>query len=253
MTRSALNRAGEITHGWHELSDGTTLLGEPLTLDGRAIGTLVAGWRDRARRLPDRTMTLVSMIAAEGAVAIDRESLLNKLEELARHDELTGLLNRRALAEELAREVATASRHDRSLSVVMLDLDHFKVYNDTHGHQAGDQLLKSAAAAWLTQVRRTDRIARYGGEEFVVILPDCDLDNAKLAGNRLRAAMPTGATCSAWVADLQRGDSAEALVGRADRALYCAKAPGRDRTECSDPEELDATADVMAPSAPVPG
>jgi diguanylate cyclase len=238
---SELRDKAQIAVGLQHLTGGATVLYEALMLDGRAVGILEVGWRDRVRRLPDRTMTLVSMVAAEGAVAIDRESLLRKLEYLARRDELTGLLNRRVLGEELARELATAHRHGRPLSVVMLDLDHFKRYNDTHGHQTGDRLLSSAAAAWVAQLRSTDLIARYGGEEFIVILPDCSLDDAVITADRLREAVPGGATCSAGVAILEVADSAAQLIGRADHALYHAKASGRNCT---------STAHLTAHSAP---
>jgi diguanylate cyclase (GGDEF)-like protein len=238
---SELRDNDRIGLGLHHLSGGASVLYEALMLDGRPVGILAVGWRDRVRRVPDRTMTLLSMVAAEGAVAIDRECLLSKLEYLARRDELTGLLNRRVLAEELARELAAAGRHGRPLSVVMLDLDHFKGYNDTHGHQAGDRLLSSAAAAWVAQLRSTDLIARYGGEEFIVILPDCSLDDAVLTADSLREAVPGGVTCSAGVANLEGVDSAAQLIGRADHALYHAKASGRNCT---------STAHLTAHSAP---
>jgi diguanylate cyclase (GGDEF)-like protein len=223
--------AGRALAEMIELSDReSTVRCENLTLDGRHVGLLVVGWNVRGRRLPERTATLLGMVAAEAAVAIDRGNLLSRLEELSRRDELTGLLNRRVFNEELERELATATRHERPLCVVMLDLDHFKAYNDTHGHQAGDRLLKSAAAAWTKELRGTDLIARYGGEEFVVILPDCDTGGAVLLAERLRHVMPAGATCSAGVATLKRFDTASRLIDRADRALYRAKASGRDRT-----------------------
>jgi diguanylate cyclase (GGDEF)-like protein len=199
-------------------------------LDGHYFGILAFGWHDHPRRLSDRTRTLLGMVAAEAAVAIDRESLLSRLEYLSRRDELTGLLNRRVFAEELDRELAIANRDTRPLCVVMLDVDHFKDYNDTHGHQAGDRLLKSAAAAWLTELRTSDLIARYGGEEFVVILPACDLAAAVSTADRLRRAVPGGATCSAGVASLELLDTAAQLIGRADHALYDAKASGRNQT-----------------------
>jgi diguanylate cyclase (GGDEF)-like protein len=233
--------------GPHHLTSGVSDLGPPtpvspqpsgsgtvhretLILDGRYVGILDASWHDRGHRLSERTRTLLGMVAAEATVAIDRASLLTQLEYLSRRDELTGLLNRRVLGDELERELSMASRHGRPLCVVMLDLDHFKDYNDTHGHQAGDRLLKSAAAAWITQLRSTDLIARYGGEEFIVILPDCPLDDAVRAADRLRAIVPDGATCSAGVAILEHVDTATQLIGRADHALYHAKATGRNRT-----------------------
>jgi diguanylate cyclase (GGDEF)-like protein len=212
------------------IAAGPSVLFEPLSLDSRPVGVLVVIWRDRLRHLPERTSTLLSMLAAEAAVAINRETLLSQLEYMSRRDELTGLLNRRVLGEELGRQLATADRHDRPLSIVMLDLDHFKAYNDTHGHQAGDRLLRTAAAAWTAALRRVDTIARYGGEEFVAILPDCGLEAAIATADRLRAAVPVGATCSAGVAVLEERFSAAELIRRADQALYAAKRAGRDRT-----------------------
>jgi diguanylate cyclase (GGDEF)-like protein len=210
----------EMQSGLHQLPPGSTILYEPLTLESQSVGMLLIGWEGRAPRLSDRTTTLVSMVAAEGAVAIDRENLLIKLDELARRDELTGLFNRRVLAEQL---------------------DHFKRYNDTHGHQAGDQLLASAAVAWTNQLRAADIIARYGGEEFIIILPNCSLEEAILTADRVREAVPRGATCSAGVAAFERGDSAAQLIGRADRALYDAKATGRNRTSVAPSARTSAT------------
>jgi diguanylate cyclase (GGDEF)-like protein len=230
---TALLAAGDLTPGPHQLSTGGAVLYEPVTLDDQPVGMLLIGWHDRVRRLPDRTLTLVSMVAAEGAIAIDRENLLTKLNNLARHDELTGLPNRRVLGEQLDRELTSSSRHDRPMSVIMLDLDHFKRYNDTHGHQAGDRLLVSVAAAWAGEVRSIDLIARYGGEEFIVILPDCAVDEAIITADRLRHVIPGGATASAGVATLEIGDSSAQLIGRADHALYHAKASGRNCTSAA--------------------
>ena len=221
---------GPVNPASTESRESGTVHRETLILDGRYVGVLDVGWHDRGQRLSERTRTLLGMVAAEATVAIDRATLLSQLEYLSRRDELTGLLNRRVLGEELERELATGSRHDRPLCVVMLDLDHFKDYNDTHGHQAGDRLLKSVAGAWVTQLRSIDLIARYGGEEFIVILPDCPLDDAVRTADRLRAVLPDGTTCSAGVAILEQLDTAAQLIGRADQALYHAKATGRNRT-----------------------
>jgi diguanylate cyclase (GGDEF)-like protein len=111
----------------------------------------------------------------------------------------------------------------------MLDLDHFKDYNDERGHQAGDRLLKQSAAAWVTELRASDTLARYGGEEFTVALPGCTITNAKALVERLREVMPGGQTVSAGVACWNGRESAEELVGRADAALYQAKRNGRDQ------------------------
>jgi diguanylate cyclase (GGDEF)-like protein len=155
-------------------------------------------------------------------------ALYREVGRLARTDSLTGVANRRAWDEELPRELARSARSGQPLCLALLDLDHFKLYNDRHGHQAGDRLLKAAAAAWEAKLRKTDLLARYGGEEFSLLLPDCNLDNGMEIAERLRPAQPEG-TCSIGVAAWDGRESADELIGRADRALYAAKAGGRDR------------------------
>jgi len=147
---------------------------------------------------------------------------------LARTDSLTGVPNRRAWDEELPRELARAAWSGQPMCVALLDLDHFKQYNDRHGHQAGDRFLKEAAAAWQAVVRKTDMVTRYGGEEFAILLPDCDLEDAMEIADRLRTAQPEG-TCSLGIAQWDGREDVTALVARADRALYAAKEAGRDR------------------------
>jgi diguanylate cyclase (GGDEF)-like protein/PAS domain S-box-containing protein len=160
----------------------------------------------------------------------EREELLGRVEAMARTDVLTGLPNRRAWDEELRREIARASRHGHALAVVILDLDRFKAFNDTHGHQAGDTLLGEIGNLWRTQLRVSDLVARYGGEEFAALLPACPPDEAIAAIERLRFAIPNGQTCSAGVAYWDGQESPDTLIGRADTALYDAKRAGRDRT-----------------------
>jgi diguanylate cyclase (GGDEF)-like protein len=155
-------------------------------------------------------------------------ALYREVERLARTDGLTGVANRRAWDDELPRELARAARSGKRPCVALLDLDHFKAYNDRHGHQAGDRLLKAAAAAWQGKLRKTDLLARYGGEEFGVLLPDCRLDDAMEIAERLRIAQPE-VTCSLGVAAWDGREDAARLVARADRALYAAKAGGRNR------------------------
>ena len=155
-------------------------------------------------------------------------ALYREVGRLARTDSLTGVANRRAWDEELPRELARAARSGQAVCVALLDLDHFKAYNDEHGHQAGDRLLKAASAAWEGRLRKTDLLARYGGEEFAVLLPDCQLGNAMEIAERLRTAQPEG-TCSIGVADWDGRQDGDELIGRADRALYAAKAGGRNQ------------------------
>jgi diguanylate cyclase (GGDEF)-like protein/PAS domain S-box-containing protein len=163
-------------------------------------------------------------------VEAEREALVETLRSEARNDPLTRLPNRRWLAEELDRDVARATRQRFDLCAAMVDLDHFKQFNDRHGHPAGDKLLREAADAWRFALRGTDFLARYGGEEFVVLLPDCSLEDAEIVIERLRAATPAGQTCSAGVVAWRFGETPESLIARADGALYEAKAAGRNRT-----------------------
>jgi diguanylate cyclase (GGDEF)-like protein len=172
-------------------------------------------------------------------------ALYREVGRLARTDSLTGVPNRRAWDEELPRELARAARSGQPVCVALLDLDHFKAYNDRHGHQAGDRFLKEAAAAWQAVVRKTDLVARYGGEEFAILLPDCHLDNAMQIADRLRTAQPEG-TCSLGVAQWDGQEDVAALVARADRALYAAKEAGRDRVRA------DPAAPAPRPAAPTP-
>ena len=152
------------------------------------------------------------------------------LETLSLTDPLTGAGNRRRLEQELQREISRSERSGNSLSLAFLDLDYFKHYNDRHGHTAGDALLQELVTRWRNALRPTDLLARFGGEEFVVVLPDTDVDNARVVLERLRAQVPFGQTCSAGIAVFRPGDIPDRLIGRADHALYQAKQTGRNRT-----------------------
>ncbi len=201
----------------------------PVELDGKAVGVIALAWREPMAELPERVRQAIQLTAAEAAVAIERSRLLGRLERMARTDDLTGLPNRRAWDTELAREMAQARRRENDLSVAMVDLDRFKDYNDSRGHQAGDRLLKEAAGAWRSALRESDLLTRYGGEEFAIALPDCDAREAHRLIERLRAVTPQGESCSAGIATWDHSESAAEIVGRADVALYEAKQLGRDR------------------------
>src|SRR5262249_5243243 len=120
----------------------------------------------------------------------ERESLLAKVEEMARSDALTGLPNRRALDERLPLEIMRARRAGSDLCVAIIDIDHFKSYNDAHGHLAGDELLRECAAAWDATLRGEDLLVRFGGEEFLVMLPGITIEQAEKVVERLREATP---------------------------------------------------------------
>ena len=202
----------------------------PVRRGNAPLGVIVVAWADPVEELPPRLPRVMELVAAEAAVAIDRAALLDRLARMARTDDLTGLPNRRAWDQEMVRELARAKREETSLTVAMVDLDFFKAYNDAHGHQAGDRLLKEAAGAWRSVLRETDLIARYGGEEFAIALPGCSLEEAVRLVERLRAVTPWGESCSAGIATWNREEQAESLLGRADEALYEAKQAGRNRT-----------------------
>jgi len=137
--------------------------------------------------------------------------------------------NRRTLDERLPQEMARANRHKHALSVVMIDLDYFKRFNDRRGHAAGDALLRDSAQAWLRQLRPTDLLARYGGEEFTLVLPVCDENQAEHMVERLQPLVPDRQTFSAGIATWNGLDSPQELLAAADRALLQAKRGGRNR------------------------
>ncbi|GAA0249760.1 GGDEF domain-containing protein [Cryptosporangium japonicum] len=187
---------------------------------------------------------VIGSVASFGLVVARMTQLVRQVERqadeltaLARRDPLTGLANRRAWFDDLPDALARSARSGEPVTVAMLDLDHFKAYNDGRGHQAGDQLLKGAASAWSGELRAVDHLARYGGEEFIVFLPGAGADRASEAIERLRAVTPNDQTFSAGLAVWDGLETSDELIGRADRALYAAKANGRNRTEVSGVEK----------------
>jgi len=175
---------------------------------------------------------LVALLLAHslGKALADGDALMRRLSELARIDGLTGLPNRRAWDEELVKALHRARRTRQPCAVALLDLDHFKRFNDTHGHQAGDALLRTTAQALASRLRVGDLIARYGGEEFALLLHGCDGRNALRFFERLHGAQLQGQTFSAGIAESDGTEDANLVLESADRALYRAKAEGRNRT-----------------------
>jgi diguanylate cyclase (GGDEF)-like protein/PAS domain S-box-containing protein len=193
-------------------------------------GVLVLVWIPAIAEVPPQVEPLLDVLTQEAAGAMERADLLKQLAELSRTDELTGLPNRRAWEELLDREMRVARRMGSPLSVVMLDLDFFKAYNDHHGHQGGDRLLWLAANLWRENLRDTDVLARWGGEEFGLLLPACDAESARQLLERLHDLPLDGVTFSAGIAEWDGARSSEELIGQADAALYAAKRAGRNRT-----------------------
>ena len=218
---------------------GETLLAHPLRFRNRLQGALVAvGERGAFDASVGR---VISLISNQAAAAIDLIELLEANVRLALHDGLTGLLNRRAFDEALERAVSQAARGGQALSLLMIDLDHFKSVNDTYGHAVGDAALQAAAAEIKQQARGGDLAARYGGEEFAIILPDTDGPAAFRMAERLRKALAarvveagdtqirvTG-SCGVSATDLGYA-TPDALIRSADEALYASKETGRNRT-----------------------
>ncbi len=163
-----------------------------------------------------------------------------ELRRMATIDELTGLANRREVLSGVDRMISAAHRHSRPLAVAILDIDRFKQVNDTYGHPAGDEVIRTISAMALAMMRKQDLVGRLGGEEFIIAMPDCDAASALLACERLREAvaalpiiLPDGetlkVTLSTGIAQLDNGEDRTRLIVRADEALYRAKNNGRDR------------------------
>ncbi len=202
---------------------------QPILRDGEADAVLLVAWRERVPALSEQRAAVIGLLALEAAAALNRADAVRAAQVRADTDALTGLPNRRAWDRAIAGRLAEARAAGRRLTVALVDLDHFKRFNDEHGHQAGDRLLRGAAAAWRSELRGTDVLARYGGEEFALVAPDCGVEDAVGLAERLRAAVPGDTTCSIGVAEWDGDEDAEALLARADAALYRAKRTGRDR------------------------
>jgi diguanylate cyclase (GGDEF)-like protein len=219
---------GRLTQGATRVAGGD--LDVNLPIDGRSeVSYMTEVFNDmvaRLRRFRDENAAI-------------NHQLLERNEELRRlsiTDSLTGLYNRTQLPEVLARELARSQRHERRFSILMIDIDHFKRFNDAHGHQAGDELLRQFAEILKGSIRACDFAARFGGEEFLVLLTETDPEGAFRLAESLRgsaeALRPHGEarfTISIGVASYpQNGDDVESLIRQADDALYDSKRMGRN-------------------------
>ncbi len=187
--------------------------------------------------------SIASAFATPVAMAIENSRLYSQMEQLATTDMLTGLSNRRDFSTKAEIELERARRYNRSLALIMVDIDHFKTTNDTYGHQAGDQVLRTLAVeCFQTVLRKIDIAGRYGGEEFILLLPETSRKDAILAAERLRSlventichtpAADIRVTISLGVATLnQKNNRLQDLIEDADKALYLAKKNGRNRVE----------------------
>lgn len=179
-------------------------------------------------------LIVISYLIYRNKVATQRNT---ELIVIAEHDQLTGLFNRHKLIESIAEYIQLSIRYDWKISCIFIDIDNFKVINDTFGHNAGDQVLKNIAQLLVSKVRRTDIVGRWGGEEFVVILPESDLLLAEGIAAKLRIAVFEARfsidhtiSCSLGVTQYKKDETVEEFIGRADDALYIAKHEGKNRT-----------------------
>ncbi len=203
---------------------------QPVIADGVVTGVIAVAWSEPLAALPPRVAQALELLADETAVALEHDLLLSRLALLATTDSLTGLPNRRAWDDRLGQLLTRARRTGEPLTVAMIDLDHFKAFNDTHGHVRGDALLATTSRRFAAQLREVDLLARWGGEEFAVALPHCTADEAAAILQRLRGEVSHGQTCSVGHATWDGRETPEHLLARADAALYDAKATGRDRS-----------------------
>jgi len=219
----------------------------PILAQGEALGILHFQATDEAPVLADAELSLKTTFAGQVGLSVANIRLREALRSQSIKDSLTGLYNRRYLTEMLDREIRRAVRAEQSLGILMIDLDHFKNFNDTYGHDAGDAVLRQAASFLSKSIRVEDIVCRFGGEEFVVILPTADVNAAYARGERIRSkireltVLHQGhslgmVTVSIGVAALpEHGTSPQVLLDAADAALYRAKREGRDRVVKADP------------------
>lgn len=210
----------------------------PLRAGDDTVGTLVCGSR-KADALPEGAQKELQMLALQAAEAMVRTRLYEQAEKLATTDGLTGLLNRRTFDAVLDRRWREAQRYKRPLSLLLLDIDHFKKVNDAHGHPAGDSVLAAVAGILEQCARDTDAVARYGGEEMALVLPETDEAGARVIAERIRKAVEAAQTpteqgalrVTVSIGIATQGKSPEELLDAADKALYRAKQSGRNRVE----------------------
>ena len=209
-----------------------------LAVDERAFWELIESSHAFAIKL---LVKLTGRLRANNATVSQSVILRRRYERAAMFDGLTGIHNRRWLDETLHRLVRRVEGADRGwLSLALIDIDHFKGFNDTYGHEAGDHVLTVVAQVLARNLRPTDLVARFGGEEFVILFPDTDLEHALIAGERVRSAVERevltlderalpGVTISMGVAQLASGQTVPELLKAADTAMYEAKHAGRNR------------------------
>lgn len=252
LTEHILNEAGAVVindfANYKNFNEHTlttegikSLMAVPLVAGRKTIGVLYVD-DFKPRDYTKKDQSILALLATQAAAAIEKIQILEKTKKLAITDELTSLYNHRHFVNLFKDELARSKRYKRNLSVILIDIDNFKNYNDTHGHLKGNDALKAVSAVMQANVRDIDILARYGGEEFGVVLPETDKEEAMDCAERIRRAIekesffgedqqPLGTvTASLGVSSFpDDGDREHILMDRADVALYKAKSSGRNR------------------------
>jgi diguanylate cyclase (GGDEF)-like protein len=220
----------------------------PLVAQGEALGVLSVCLGSSGGMSLEVRESMAFMVADQFGLALSNLNLRQRLQDQSIRDPLTNLYNRRYLHETFDRELKRCQRQETPLCVAMLDLDHFKSFNDTVGHIAADGALREFGALMSGFFRAEDVVSRYGGEEFVIVLPDTSLEDAVSRINTLRLRMPE-ISHSSWGRDLSfsaglscypgHGRTTEDLLGAADTVLYQAKSAGRNQIVCAEEENSD--------------
>ncbi|MDT7604384.1 MAG: hypothetical protein QOF61_2381 [Acidobacteriota bacterium] len=237
----------------HDEDEARPVAVVPLIYQLRFMGVLMVRSDDATRIWQDNELLLLGTVADQVAVAVNHARLFLQQQQLALTDSLTGCVNRRSFEMQLERDLRLATRMRQPVSLIMLDIDHFKRVNDTHGHDAGDAALRFLADVLRDELRGVDTAARYGGEEFAVILPQANLDGALIVAERLRTRLETTEipsighiTASFGIATFPlHANSRNQLVSTADRALYEAKHEGRNRVATPDGEERELSDEMF--------
>lgn len=230
-----------LEHQWWNRRTGS-FLSVPLLVRKREVIGVLSAHKPEVRAFTASDLEVFSAAAAQIAIAIESAKVYQRTKELSSQDDLTLLFNRRHLFDQLEKEVQRAKRYDRLFSVIILDIDDFKRYNDTYGHLQGDEVLKEIARLIRANIRRADVAARYGGEEFVVLLPEISKSGAIIVAEKIRTTVeqypfpgretqPGGRlTITLGVASFPKdAEEGHRLLDLADRALYVGKAQGGNR------------------------
>ncbi|NTV10220.1 MAG: diguanylate cyclase [Zoogloea sp.] len=255
----AISNMGQSQHAGHPCYTAFKLecyIGVPLVVQGEVYGTVnFSSAKPYKREFDEGDLEFMRLLGRWVGSVLDAECFNRQLRQLATTDSLTGIWNRRYFLEEAERDIERARRYRHPLSVVMLDIDHFKRVNDNFGHHAGDETLVAFTEACAKVLRAGDVFGRLGGEEFAILLQETEAETALDVCERLRSTVARievanlkgiiRITVSIGVAQLYDDESAESLLNRADASLYQAKQQGRDRVIVA-----DAPGRVSAPSSP---